>query len=118
MLAALRTLSSLPCSGKRIAVLGSMLELGEQQQELHRQMGRSINEFDVDQVICVGSAAKDIAHSCSNDIKVEWVSDFVKAASKIAHSATAEDLILLKASRSDRLERILCQFEPVTSLEC
>ncbi|MDP6964120.1 MAG: UDP-N-acetylmuramoyl-tripeptide--D-alanyl-D-alanine ligase, partial [Planctomycetota bacterium] len=48
MLAALRTLSSLPCSGKRIAVLGSMLELGEQQQELHRQMGRSINEFDVD----------------------------------------------------------------------
>jgi UDP-N-acetylmuramoyl-tripeptide--D-alanyl-D-alanine ligase len=116
MLAALRALSELPCLGKRVAVLGSMLELGEQQQQLHAQIGRSLDEFDIDQVICVGELASTIAGSAPHQIKTICVPDYDAAASLLAENCHDNDLVLLKASRADGLERILPKFERLISI--
>jgi UDP-N-acetylmuramoyl-tripeptide--D-alanyl-D-alanine ligase len=107
MLAALHTLSSLPCLGKRIAILGSMLELGDAQLELHSQIGRSLDQYSIDLVVCVGDLAHSIAKSASSEVNVHCVADCHNAAEYLSSNAGAEDLILFKASRGDKLEQII-----------
>ena len=55
MLAALQTLALLPVPGRRIAVLGDMLELGDESPEAHRQVGRAAAAADI--LIAIGEAA-------------------------------------------------------------
>ena len=61
MLAALHTLALLPVEGRRIAVLGDMLELGEESPSAHRQVGRAATDTDTDTLIAIGEAARELA---------------------------------------------------------
>ena len=115
MLSALQALSELPCAGRRIAVLGSMLDLGSQQQELHAKVGRSLDEFAIDTVLCVGDLAAVIADAAPQHVRVVRVSDCSTASIFLSSYCGADDLVLLKASRADKLERILVSFEEILS---
>ena len=58
MLAALDTLALLPIEGRRIAVLGDMLELGDESPNSHRRVGRGAARADV--LIAIGQDAVEI----------------------------------------------------------
>lgn len=60
MIASLETLASIKCSGKRIAFLGDMLELGNYTSEAHAQVGNAVAENKIDVLICVGNLSSDI----------------------------------------------------------
>src|SRR5690606_18053099 len=60
MAVALRTLAEL-APGRGIAVLGEMLELGEESPEQHHRIGRLAADLGIARVIAVGPAAVDIA---------------------------------------------------------
>lgn len=47
-------------SGKKIVVLGDMLELGEESVDLHKESGKYIAEKSIDYVLTIGEFAKDI----------------------------------------------------------
>jgi UDP-N-acetylmuramoyl-tripeptide--D-alanyl-D-alanine ligase len=115
MLSALQALSELPCAGRRIAVLGSMLDLGSQQQELHAKVGRSLDEFAIDTVLCVGDLASVIADAAPQHVRVVRVADCAAASIFLSSYCGADDLVLLKASRADKLERVLVSFEEILS---
>ncbi|MDE2869742.1 MAG: UDP-N-acetylmuramoyl-tripeptide--D-alanyl-D-alanine ligase [Chloroflexota bacterium] len=59
MLAALDTLAQLPVEGRRIAVLGDMLELGDESTRDHHRVGRTAAESDI--LIAIGQDAADLA---------------------------------------------------------
>jgi UDP-N-acetylmuramoyl-tripeptide--D-alanyl-D-alanine ligase len=110
--AALNTLSALPCSGRKIVIMGDMLELGKQKELLHRQIAWSITN-SCDCLIAVGALAKVTALEAA---KLGWGSqrifccDNTQAACKILLkkvSAKANDLILVKGSRSMKMEEVL-----------
>ena len=63
MHAALNALASMsvPAGGRRIAVLGGMLELGPDATELHREVGEYAARQGIDEVIAVGTLAEPIA---------------------------------------------------------
>ena len=61
MRAAIDVLTSLPGEGRRIAVLGDMLELGDFAQEHHREVGAYLARKGVDMLVAVGAYAADIA---------------------------------------------------------
>ena len=63
---AVRTLSSLPCKGKRIAILGDMRELGDRSDEYHRGLGRLIRASNLSLVLAVGEAMKAAASEAGN----------------------------------------------------
>ena len=101
MAAALRALAAMSASGRRVAVLGSMLELGEESPALHRGVGRLAGELGIDTVVAVGGLATDIAEGARSAgvTTVEHVSD-VDAAEELLTARLADgDVVLLKSSR-------------------
>jgi UDP-N-acetylmuramoyl-tripeptide--D-alanyl-D-alanine ligase len=111
MVAALDTLASLPGSGRRIAILGRMGELGEHAAAGYERVGKTAAS-SLDTLICVGVEAAAMAESAeiSGLSDVHVVSDQVEAAALLSSIALAGDLVLLKASRSARMEEVLNHF--------
>jgi len=112
MKAALRTLVELDAEGRRIAVLGEMGELGDQSERGHREVGEAAAHLGVDELIAVGAAGAEIARAArkaglEKSVAVDAPAD---AAELLAQSASAADLILVKGSRSARMERVLEAF--------
>lgn len=108
MVAALETLRDLPMQGRRVAVLGDMAELGAHSEAAHAEVGRRAAELQVGQLFAVGKMAPVMAKA-ARDAGLSRVIEFenVEAATKAVKSfLKSGDLVLLKASRSSRLERI------------
>ena len=108
MLAALLVLQELPCKGRRVAVLGDMAELGEHSEAAHAEIGRRAAELGVEQLIAVGKMAATMAQAARGAglSRVIELADAEAAVTSIKSFLKAGDTVLLKASRSSRLERI------------
>jgi UDP-N-acetylmuramoyl-tripeptide--D-alanyl-D-alanine ligase len=106
--AALETLCDLPLQGRRVAVLGDMEELGAHSKAAHAEAGRRAAELGVGQLFAVGKMAAVMANA-ARDGGLNRVMEFenVEAAlTAIRKFLKAGDVVLLKASRASRLERI------------
>ena len=107
-LAALETLCDLPLQGRRVAVLGDMNELGTHSEAAHAEVGRRAAELGIGQLFAVGKMAPVTARA-ARDAGLSRVIEFadVEAAVKAVRSfLKTGDVVLLKASRAVRLERI------------
>jgi UDP-N-acetylmuramoyl-tripeptide--D-alanyl-D-alanine ligase len=108
-LAALETLCGLPWRGRRVAVLGDMNELGAHSEAAHAEAGRRAAELGVGQLFTVGRMASTTARA-ARDAGLARVIEFadVETAMKALKSfLKTGDVVLLKASRAVRLERIV-----------
>jgi UDP-N-acetylmuramoyl-tripeptide--D-alanyl-D-alanine ligase len=107
-LAALRTLQDLPCKGRRVAVLGDMAELGAHTESAHEEVGRHAAELGVDQLFAVGKMASVTARAARAGglNRVLEFAEVEAAAAAIEKFIRKGDVLLLKASRASRLERI------------
>ncbi|HEU5071521.1 MAG TPA: UDP-N-acetylmuramoyl-tripeptide--D-alanyl-D-alanine ligase [Verrucomicrobiae bacterium] len=117
VLAALQTLAELPCKGRTVAVLGDMAELGAHTEAAHREVGRRAAELGIGQLIAVGKQARWTAEGAraAGLHRVLEFADVESAAGAVKNFLKPGDLLLLKASRAARLERIteqLRQLEP------
>ncbi|MFA7369225.1 MAG: Mur ligase family protein [Kiritimatiellales bacterium] len=101
MRAALTTFAGLPCEGRRFAVLGGMRELGETAEAEHRELGKFVDQLKLDGVITVGKAGARIL--CDSISGVEKSA----AVEILRDQLRAGDMVILKASRGERLETIL-----------
>jgi UDP-N-acetylmuramoyl-tripeptide--D-alanyl-D-alanine ligase len=106
--AALQTLQELPCKGRRVAVLGDMAELGAHSEAAHEEIGRRAAELGVGQLFAVGKMAPAMARGARGaDLnRVFEFSDVDTAAAAVKSFLKSGDVVLLKASRATRLERI------------
>jgi UDP-N-acetylmuramoyl-tripeptide--D-alanyl-D-alanine ligase len=106
--AALQTLVEVPCTGRRVAVLGDMAELGAHSEAAHEEVGRCAAELGVGQLFAIGKMAPVTARA-ARDAGLNRVFEFadVETAAPVVKSfVRSGDLLLLKASRVMRLERI------------
>jgi UDP-N-acetylmuramyl pentapeptide synthase len=106
--AALETLCDLPLQGRRVAVLGDMAELGAQSEPAHVEIGRYAAELKIGQLFTVGqnSAATARAARDAGLTRVIEFADVEGAVRAVKNFLKPGDVVLLKASRSSRLERI------------
>jgi len=103
MLAALETLKELPSRGRKIAILGDMAELGEHSEAAHAEVGKRVAEVGIDLLIAIGKYAAIMAKAACN---AEQFADVERASQALPKLIRAGDLVLLKASRAMRLERV------------
>ena len=108
MLAALQTLQDLPCRGRRVAVLGDMAELGAHSEAAHEEVGRRAADLGVGQLFAVGKMAPVMARGARGAglNRVFEFEDVETAAAAVKSFVKDGDVLLLKASRAARLERI------------
>jgi UDP-N-acetylmuramoyl-tripeptide--D-alanyl-D-alanine ligase len=108
MLAALRTLQELPCKGRRVAVLGDMAELGAHSEAAHAETGRQAAELGIAQLFAVGGMAAVMGRAAraAGLNRVFEFADVETAAVAVRSFIKPGDLVLVKASRAMRLERI------------
>ncbi len=107
MKGALKVLQKSDCSGRRVAILGEMYELGEHTEQLHYSVGVFVRSCGIDQLIAIGPLAKHIAEGCqggnTKTVYFETKEGFLK---KQAELIQPDDLILVKASRGMKLEEV------------
>jgi UDP-N-acetylmuramyl pentapeptide synthase len=108
VIAALETLCDLPLRGRRVAVLGDMAELGTQSEAAHAEVGRRAAELGIGQLFAVGRMAPVIAAAAraAGLNRVIEFADVGAAMTAVKNFLKAGDVVLLKASRASRLERI------------
>jgi UDP-N-acetylmuramoyl-tripeptide--D-alanyl-D-alanine ligase len=108
-LAALQTLHELPGAGRRVAVLGDMAELGAHSLLAHAEVGRRAAELGLAQLLAIGRMAPVIT-GAARAAGLAAATDFAAVEPAIAAlkaSVGPGDLVLVKASRAARLERVV-----------
>jgi UDP-N-acetylmuramoyl-tripeptide--D-alanyl-D-alanine ligase len=107
-IAALETLCDLPLQGRRVAVLGDMAELGAHSEAAHAEIGRRAAELGISQLFAVGKMAPVIAAAAraAGLSRVLEFADVEAARNAVKNFLKTGDVVLLKASRASRLERI------------
>ena len=107
VLAALELLAAQP--GRRFAVLGTMLELGERSLELHQEVAARAVQLGLDGLVLVdgGAEGKAMAEVAAPLPHLQLVSHPEDAAAPLAAWLNSGDVLLLKASRGVALERLI-----------
>ena len=107
--------SRLSWKGRKIAVLGSMLELGERSGDAHAEIGRLASELDVDLLCLFGSEmeqAYEALRTSGFSGRCFWTVDFSTLLEKTRRNVRAGDVVLIKGSRGVSLENLV---EPLFS---
>lgn len=117
MLVALQVLKELPGNGRRVAVLGDMAELGAQSETAHAEVGRMAAELGVGQLFAVGKMAGPMARAAREAglNRVVEFADAETAATALKTFVKTGDVVLVKASRATRLERVAEVLRSVTN---
>jgi UDP-N-acetylmuramoyl-tripeptide--D-alanyl-D-alanine ligase len=110
VLAALDTLTELDCRGHRIAVIGTMAELGEHTEQAHAEAGAAAGALDG--LLAVGEHAAVTAQAAreAGVGRVAVATDVDEAVVTLRDWLQSGDVVLLKASRAARLDEVCRQF--------
>ena len=97
--------------GRTIAVLGDMKELGVEEDEYHREIGRIVAAGNVDYLITLGSLAEHIAGAAVAEgmagSAVHAAASHEEAASLLEPLLTEDATVLVKGSRAMAMEKII-----------
>lgn len=107
--AALETLGQmeLPWRGRRIAVLGDMLELGPDGPRLHRELAPTALAAGVDLVFTTGELMKGLHGALPPERRGGWAATSDALAPVVANALRPGDIVMVKGSRGVRTERIV-----------
>ena len=107
MRAALDLLGRVGAGRQRVAILGSMRELGPSSAHQHREVARAALASGADLIAGVGDFAEAFQHEAPDDPRVVATADFDALWPLLAPRLTPTAVMLLKASRGMRLERLV-----------
>jgi UDP-N-acetylmuramoyl-tripeptide--D-alanyl-D-alanine ligase len=110
--AAVELLCSMPRRAGRVAVLGTMRELGPASESLHRRLADAVATAGLDLVVATGEfAAAFEPHAAALGSRLIQAEDPIAAYAPLAERLGGGEVILLKGSRGVALERLLPHFE-------
>ncbi|MCR5149522.1 MAG: UDP-N-acetylmuramoyl-tripeptide--D-alanyl-D-alanine ligase [Eubacterium sp.] len=109
MKAALDVLKGYDTSGRRVAVLGDMFELGSETEALHSGVGRCIRDYNVDILVTVGKLSRRINEAAGegNGLEKHHFETNDEAASYLKDNLLDGDTVMLKASNGMHFKEIV-----------
>lgn len=110
MRASLDVLCQIETEGRRIAVLGDMFELGDESELYHYQVGEYLATLPIDELIVVGTRAKQIRAAVLNSeskIKTYEFSENEEVAMYLLATLMPKDIVLIKGSNGMNMNEIV-----------
>jgi UDP-N-acetylmuramoyl-tripeptide--D-alanyl-D-alanine ligase len=107
MAATLKSLGAEVGIERRIAVLGPMRELGEHSERLHAQLAPAIVDAKVDELVLVGDDMAPLDAALAGRVRVVRADDAESAADAVVRLLRPGDAVLVKASNSVGLSRVV-----------
>ena len=106
---ALQTIGNMKTQGKRIAILGDMLELGKESANMHTQMGALVSEMDFDLLLAVGKDARNYVKGArARGMKSVFHFESVQEVIEFLEDTVSEgDVLLVKGSRGMHMEQVV-----------
>jgi UDP-N-acetylmuramoyl-tripeptide--D-alanyl-D-alanine ligase len=92
--------------GRKIAVLGDMLELGQQSAELHTELAASLDKYGVDKVYVAGLLMQHLFNHLSPYLRGAHTPDSAMLATMLPGLLMAQDVVLVKGSHGSHMERV------------
>ena len=93
--------------GRRIAVLGDMLELGPRGRALHRGLVAAINANGIDLVFCCGPLMRALWQALPAGRRGGYAEDFAALEAQILSTVRAGDAVMVKGSLGSRMGPIV-----------
>ncbi|GEC14134.1 UDP-N-acetylmuramoylalanyl-D-glutamyl-2,6-diaminopimelate--D-alanyl-D-alanine ligase [Nitrobacter winogradskyi] len=97
--------------GRRIAVLGDMLELGPKSADLHRDLTEAINANDVDMIFCCGPLMRNLWNALSSGKRGGYAENSAALESQVTAAIRSGDVIMVKGSLGSRMKVIVTALE-------
>jgi len=97
--------------GRRIAVLGDMLELGPDGAELHRGVIDAVRAENIDLVFCCGPLMRNLWDALSTGRRGGYAEDAAALESQVLAAIRAGDAIMVKGSKGSRMKPIVSALE-------
>lgn len=108
MKAALLAFQQIETTGKKIAVLGDMLELGTETAFWHRQIGRFLRKVpSLHHVILVGTHVQWTKQTAPSSLSIEMVPTWQEALTRLEERLNEQTLVLVKGSRGMALYNVV-----------
>jgi UDP-N-acetylmuramoyl-tripeptide--D-alanyl-D-alanine ligase len=107
MAATLKALGEERDAKRRIAVLGPMRELGEHSDELHASLAPDVIEAKVDRLILVGEEMRPLEAELGGAVEIDRAENVDEATRLIAQLIRRGDAVLVKASNSIGLAKLV-----------
>ena len=110
MKASLDVLEDLETTGKKIAVLGDMFELGENAEQYHYEVGKYVATKKIDELVVVGDLAQHImqgVQDSNSDINCYSFKDNGEVALYLLSVMQPEDIVLIKGSNGMHLDEVV-----------
>jgi len=108
---AIKTLKQMKSPGRKIALLGDMLELGEKAFDYHLKLGKSVAESEIDLLLTVGKFSLAIGQGAKeygmSPEKIWAFDNNEKASAYLFENLKAGDVVLIKGSRKMKLEEVV-----------
>jgi UDP-N-acetylmuramoyl-tripeptide--D-alanyl-D-alanine ligase len=109
--AGLEAFEAISHTGRRILILGDMLELGDEAERYHQELGESLSEFNFELALVVGPLGQAVIEGAKRagiaGEKLLGFADSAAAAKKIVNLVEEGDLVYVKGSRGIGLEKII-----------
>lgn len=109
--AALQYLSEIKTRGRRVFVCGDMLELGRESTQLHREIGKTVAQLNIDLLWTVGKYSAEIAHAARlsgmSENQIVSFKDVADISDTEINELKESDMVLIKGSRGMRMENII-----------
>jgi UDP-N-acetylmuramoyl-tripeptide--D-alanyl-D-alanine ligase len=105
MRAALSYLAARAGDRRRVAILGDMAELGRTAPAYHREVGETVKELEVDELLAVGELAKGYVDGAAG-VPSRWTPNVHEALRELDELVRPGDAVLVKGSRAMGLEAV------------
>ncbi|PRY94823.1 UDP-N-acetylmuramoyl-tripeptide--D-alanyl-D-alanine ligase [Hasllibacter halocynthiae] len=93
--------------GRRIAVLGDMLELGEDEATIHAAVADDPHMAAIDRVHAVGPLMRHLHDALPANCRAGWHPDAAAAAAAVGSMLRAGDVVLVKGSKASKVSRVV-----------
>ena len=107
MHASLQVLAQTTCQGRRIAILGDMLNLGEDSISLHKEIKETILKHDIDLVLSCGKYMKYLQESLPVQKQGLWAENSEILSQSVLEYLLPNDVLVIKGSAGSKMKLIL-----------